>query len=141
MSENRTGTVEAGVPSDVIWRYTAIAAAVSLIVNTVIYFIGSAADWIPDEIPDSTRSFGLVSVIIVSILPVVLAGGLKVILTRNAPQATQLFIMIVVIVALIAVVLPFLLNNIDTSFRLTLVAMHVVTAGSILAITLVGYRR
>lgn len=134
-SEEESGHVQSSVPSSVIWRYTGILAAVSLVLNLILYFIGTTADWIPDDMPASTEAFSLVSVVLASVIPVVLFGALMVYLANNAPRASRLFTMILLVVLIIAVMVPFTIRDIDTSFQLTLVSMHLVTAGSIFVLT------
>lgn len=134
-SEEETGHIQEGVEPRVIWRWTAIAAGVSLVLNLILYFVGVAADWIPEDMPASTETFSLVSVIIVSIIPVLLFGALMVYLANHAPRASRLFTIILLVVLLLAVMVPITLRDIESSFRFTLIAMHIVTAGSIFALT------
>lgn len=133
--EEETGHIETGVESSVIWRWTAIAAAVSLIVNLILYFVGVANDWIPDDMPAATDAFNLVTVILASVIPVVVFGALMVYLANHAPRASRLFEIILLVVLIVAVMVPFTLPDIDDSFRYVLVAMHIVTAGTILLLT------
>lgn len=134
-SEEETGHIEEGVEPRVIWRWTAIAAGVSLVLNLVLYFVGVAADWIPEDMPASTETFSLVSVIVVSVIPVLLFGALMVYLANYAPRASRLFTIILLVVLILAVMVPITLRDIESSFRFTLIAMHIVTAGSIFALT------
>lgn len=123
------------IQSNVVWRYTAISAAFSLVVNLAIYVIGAAAGWIPDDLTESTQAFSVVSVILLSVIPVVLFGALMVYLANNAPRASRLFAMIVTIALVLAILFPLLIRDIDSTFRWTLIAMHIVTAGAILGLT------
>lgn len=134
-SEEETGHIHEGVDRSIIWKYTGILAGVSLVLNLVLYFIGTAANWIPEEMPASTEAFSLVSVILMSVIPVVLFGALMAWLANHAPRASRLFAIILLVVLVIAVMIPFTLQDIDRSFQFLLVAMHVVTAGSIFVLT------
>lgn len=133
--EEETGHIHQTTPSSVVWRYTAIAAGVSLVLNVILFVIGNAADWIPEDMPTSTEAFSLVSVILASVIPVILFGALMAYLAQHAPRAARLFTMILLVVLIIAVMIPMVLPDIDSSFRFLLVAMHIVTAGSILVMT------
>lgn len=136
-SEEESGHIQhGGVDSSVIWRWAGIATAFSLIVNVIIYFVGTSAGWIPDDMPDSTELFSLVSVILASTIPVVLFGALMVYLANNAPRASRLFAIILLVVLLLAVMVPLTLRDIPQSFQFTLIAMHIVTAGAIYSLTL-----
>lgn len=133
--EEEAGHILQTGSSSEIWRFTAILTGVSLVLNLILYFIGMAADWIPEEMPASTEAFSLVSVILMSTIPVVLFGALMVYLANNAPRASRLFTIILTVVLIIAVMIPLTLPDIENSFRYLLVAMHIVTAGSILMLT------
>ena len=135
--EEETGHIDTGVEAGVIWRWTAIAAAVSLVVNLILYFVGVANDWIPDDMPAATDAFNLVTVILASVIPVLIFGALMVYLANHAPRASRLFEIIVLVVLIVAVMVPFVFQDVESSFRYVLVAMHIVTAGSILMLTLV----
>ena len=133
--EEETGHIHEGVPSGEIWRWTAIAAGVSLIANLILYFVGVANDWIPDDMPDATQAFSLVTVILASLVPVVIFGALMVYLANHAPRASRLFEIILLVVLIVAVMVPFTLPDLENSFRYVLVAMHIITAGSLLLLT------
>lgn len=118
-----------------IWRYTGILAGVSLVLNLILFFAGTAAGWIPDDMPASTEMFSLISVILMSIIPVVIFGALMVYLANHAPRASRLFTIILTVVLIIAIMIPLTLQDIESSFQYTLLAMHIVTASSIFALT------
>lgn len=133
--EEESGHIENTVDDAAVWKATAVLTIASLVLNLVIYFIGLQADWIPDEMPDSTKAFSLVTVILASAIPVVLFGMLMVWLGNNAPRAARLFTMILLVVAIIAIMVPFTLQGIDDSFQYVLLAMHIVTTGCIFLLT------
>ncbi len=134
--EEEVGRVTTAPNSGTVWRFTAIAAGVSLIVNVIIFIIGRSAGWIPHDMPEQTEAFSIVSVVLASVLPVLAFGGLMVYLDRVAPRASRLFAIVLLVVLLMAVMVPFVLRDIDGSFRNVLVAMHVVTAASIYSLTM-----
>lgn len=133
--EEEAGHIFNTTDTAAVWRNTFVLAGVSLVVNLILFFIGRAADWIPDSMPSSTEAFGLISVILASLIPVLLFGGLMVYLGNHAPRASRLFTIIVLVVLIIAVVVPMSLPDLDNSFRYLLLAMHIVTTGSILVLT------
>lgn len=133
--EEEAGHIFGTTDSGEIWRQTFMMAGVSLVVNLALYFIGTAAGWIPDDMPASTETFGLVSVILASVIPVLLFGVLMNYLGQHAPRASRLFTIILLVVLIIAVMVPFTLQDIDDSFRYLLLAMHIVTTACIFALT------
>lgn len=135
--EEETGHIDRTVDDAAVWRWTGIAAAVSLGINVVLYFVGRQQDWIPDDMPSSTNGFSLVSVILASVIPVIIFGALMVYLGNHAPRASRLFEIILLVVLILAVMVPFTLQGLEDSFEFLLVAMHIVTAGSILGLTLI----
>lgn len=135
LNEEITGHVMTESDSGLIWRYTGMATVASLALNLVLYLIGKSAGWIPDPMPASTETFSLTSVILMSTIPVVLFGALMAYLSGHAPRASRLFTIIVTVVLILAVMVPFTLRDIDDSFRLLLIAMHIVTAGCCLVLT------
>lgn len=134
-SEEETGHIMGLTDSGTIWRSTAILAGIALVVNVALFFVGDAAGWIPDDMPTSTETFSLVSVILASTIPVGLFGFLMVYLANHLPRASRLFTIILLVVLLLAVMFPLVLRDIDSSFRMVLVAMHIVTATCILSLT------
>lgn len=134
-SEEETGHIDHGTEPGVIWRYTAILAGVSLVLNLILFFVGTSANWIPDEMPASTERFSLVSVILASVIPVFIFGALMVYLANHAPRASRLFTIILTVVLLIAVMIPLVLQDVEPAFQFLLIAMHIVTAGSVFVLT------
>ncbi len=133
--EEETGHIHETAEPSAIWRTTAIMAGVSLGLNLILYFIGTAVDWIPEEMPAATDTFSLVSVILASTIPVFIFGGLMVYLGTHAPRASRLFAIILLVVLILAVMIPFVLQDVPSSFQFLLAAMHIVTAGSIFVLT------
>lgn len=134
-NEEVTGHVMTEADSGLVWRFTAIATVASLVLNLMLYLVGKSAGWIPDSMPSSTETFSLTSVILASVIPVVVFGALMAWLSRNAPRASRLFTIVVTVVLILAVMIPFTLRDIDDSFRLLLVTMHIVTASCCLLLT------
>lgn len=134
-NEEETGHIHDRAEPGTIWKATAVLAIASLVLNLGLYFIGMAADWIPDDMPSATANFSLISVILASVIPVIIFGALMVYLANHAPRASRLFTMILTVVLVLAVMFPLVLQDIDSSFRFVLIAMHIVTAGAILLLT------
>lgn len=133
--EEETGVIQSTIAPNVIWKSTLTLALVSLVLNLILFFVGTGVGWVPEDMPASTEAFSLVSVIVFSVLPVALFGALMVYLANHAPRASRLFTIILTVVLIIAVMVPITLRDIDASFRFVLIAMHIVTAGSILLLT------
>lgn len=133
--EEEDGVIHGTTDTAAVWRFTFVMAGISLVLNVVLFFVGRAADWIPDDMPSSTEMFGLVSVVLASVIPVLIFGALMAYLGKHAPRASRLFTIVVLVVLIIAVVVPMTLPDLEDSFRFLLVAMHIVTTGSILVLT------
>lgn len=129
------------IQDGVIWRHAAIAAAVAVVLNVIVYFIAESQGWIPDELPSSVENLSLVSTIIASGLAALAAGGLLVLLARNVPESSRLFAMIALVVLVISLIIPFFLAGLDTSLRMTLLIMHVIAGVVIIGLLLRAVRR
>ena len=134
-SEEETWHIESTVDSGEEWRWTAIVTAISLVGNLIIFFVGRQQDWIPEEMPASTEAFSLVTVILMSTIPVLVFGALMVFLGNHAPRASRLFEIILLVVLILAVMGPVTLRDLEDPIQVTLVAMDIVTAGSLLLLT------
>ena len=119
--EQRTGI-------GVIVRNTFSAIVVVLVLNLVLYFIADSAGWIPDTLPESAEAFGLGAVMLYSIIPLVLGGVLLALLCRWTTHPVIMFALIAAVVFIASLAAPLTLAGATTSFKLVLVAMHVITA-------------
>lgn len=119
--EQRTGI-------GVIVRNTFAAIIVVLILNLALYFIADAAGWIPETLPESAEAFGLGPVILYSIIPLLLGGVLLALLCRWTNHPVLMFALIAAVVFIASLIAPLTIAGASTSFKLVLVAMHVITA-------------
>lgn len=111
-----------------IARNTVYAIITVLVLNLVVYFISDAAGWIPETLPDSAEAFGLVPVILYSVIPLVLGGALLALLCKWTNHPVIMFALIAAVVFIASLVAPLTLAGAATSFKLVLVVMHVITA-------------
>ena len=112
----------------VIARNTLYAIVTVLVLNLVVYFVSDAAGWIPETLPESAEPFGLVSIVLYSIIPLVLGGVLLALLCRWTTHPVIMFALIAAVVFIASLVAPLTLAGASTSFKLVLVSMHVITA-------------
>lgn len=119
--EQRTGV-------GIIARNTFYAVVAVLILNLVVYFISDATGWIPERLPASADPFGLGTVILYSIIPLVLGGVLLALLCRWTNHPVLMFALIAAVVFIASLAAPLTLAEAATSFKIVLVTMHVITA-------------
>jgi uncharacterized membrane protein YeaQ/YmgE (transglycosylase-associated protein family) len=112
----------------VIARNTLYAVFTVLVLNLVVYFVSDAAGWIPENLPERAEDFGLMPVILYSVIPLLLGGGLLALLCRLTNHPVIMFALIAAVVFIASLVAPLSLAGASTSFKLVLVAMHVITA-------------
>lgn len=112
----------------VIARNTFYAIITVLVLNLVTYFVSDAAGWIPEELPESAEAFGIVPVILYSIIPLLLGGVLLALLCRWTSHPVLMFALIAAVVFIASLAAPLTLAGASTSFKMVLVAMHVITA-------------
>lgn len=111
-----------------ILRNTGIAVIAATVLNVVLYFIGQAAGWVPDPLPESAGTFSLMTVIISTAVPLAIAGGLLMILNDRTRNPLRIFVMIAAIVFIMSLFAPLTVAGTTVAFRMLLVAMHVVAA-------------
>jgi uncharacterized membrane protein YeaQ/YmgE (transglycosylase-associated protein family) len=111
-----------------IFRNTGIAAVVTLAINLVLHFVGEAAGWIPDELPERASNYGLISVILYTLLPIIAGGVLLSLLVSWTSHPVIMFSLIAAVVFIASLFAPLSIAGASVSFRSLLVAMHVFTA-------------
>jgi uncharacterized membrane protein YeaQ/YmgE (transglycosylase-associated protein family) len=112
----------------IIARNTLYAVITVLVLNLVVYFVSDAVGWIPETLPERAEAFGLVTVILYSIIPLLLGGVLLTLLCRWTNHPVIMFALIAAVVFIASLVAPLTLAGTATSFKMVLVAMHVITA-------------
>jgi peptidoglycan/LPS O-acetylase OafA/YrhL len=123
--------------SDIV-RNTGIAALVTTVLNLVVYFIADAAGWIPDNLTGNAANFGVVAIIISTIIPIVLGGVLLMLLISWTNHPVIMFSLIAAVAFIASLSAPLSIGEASTSFKSVLVLMHVITAGLGTAILLRG---
>lgn len=118
--EQRTGI-------GIIARNTFYAIVAALVLNLFVYFVSDATGWIPETLPESAEPFGLGTVILYSVIPLVLGGVLLTLLCRWTNHPVIMFALIAAAVFIASLVAPLTLAEASTSFKLVLVTMHVIT--------------
>lgn len=112
----------------VIVRNTLYAIITVLVLNLVVYFVSDAAGWIPETLPESAEAFGMVSVILYSIIPLALGGVVLTMLCRWTNHPVLMFALMAAVVFIASLVAPLTIAGASTSLTLVMVAMHVITA-------------
>ena len=110
------------------------AAAVSTIINAVLFFIFHALGWITDDIfvqPDQPLT--VVSVIIASIVPSLIASLVFFLFEKYTQNGFKIFSIVTIILMLLSLAGPFTgIPNVTTTYALSLSPMHFVVALSLL---------
>lgn len=125
---NTSSTLGTPTERSVIWRNAGLAIVVTLILNVALYFIGDAAGWIPDDLPERAEQFGLPAVIGYTIVPLLAGALLLSFLVRLTSHPVIMFSLIAAVVFIASLFAPLSIAGVSTSFRTLLVAMHVVVA-------------
>ncbi len=110
-----------------IMRNTMIAAVVTLGLNLALYFIGDAAGWIPDELPERAEQFGLPALILSTVVPILVGGVVLVILVHTTNHPVLMFCLIASVAFIATLVAPLSIAGASTAFRTFLVSLHLVT--------------
>lgn len=110
-----------------ILRNTVVAAIVTVVLNLVVYFIGDAAGWIPDDLPARADNFGIPAIIASTLIPIVGGGILLTILVHTTTHPVLMFSLISSVVFIATLVAPLSVAGASTSFRTFLVALHLIT--------------
>lgn len=120
----------------VVMRNMVTALIATVVLNLIVYVIGDAAGWIPDPLPADAETFGIPAIIFSTIIPVVLGGVLLSILVHTTTHPVRMFTMIAAVVFIATLFAPLSVAGASTSFRMFLVALHIITAvvGTVLLI-------
>ena len=111
-----------------------VAGLASAAVNTVLFFIGKATGLLSDSvlIQPANEPLSLIPVIISSILPTLLAGGVLGLLNRFVAAPLRVFNIIAVVLLVLSFINPFAaIPNVPIGMGVWLNVMHVVVAGAV----------
>lgn len=119
------------------WQLAILGAALATVLNVVLYAIAVGIADIDLLLPagfgsSDLREAGIAPVVIFSVLPALLAGGLAALLARLTAAPRRWFAGIALIVLLLSFV-PSLQLDVSAGAKLTLVLMHVAAATAIVA--------
>ena len=107
-----------------------MAGVVAAVVNVVIFLIASAMGFFPSSvITPAGQPFSLVPVIMMSLLPSIVAGGVYALIARFARNANQIFLWVAAAVFIFMFFSPFSIKGAPTGMIVSLEIMHVVVAG------------
>lgn len=110
-----------------VMRNTVTAAVVTLVLNLALYFIGDAAGWIPDELPERAEQFGIPALILYTVIPIIASGLVLTILVHTTNHPVILFCLIASVAFIATLVAPLSIAGASMAFRVFLVALHIVT--------------
>lgn len=104
------------------------AAAVSAIINSILFFIFKSTEWITDDIfVQPNQPLTVVPVIISSIFPTLVASLVFFILEKYTQNGFRIFSIVSIILMLLSLVMPFTgIPNVTTKYALALEPMHFV---------------
>lgn len=109
-----------------------LAAIAAAAINAVMFFIGKATGLISDTVLIAPRNepISLIPVLISSILPTLLAGGVLALLNRFVSAPLRVFNIIAVVLLILSFVQPFaMIPNVPAGMGIWLDIMHVVVGG------------
>ena len=104
------------------------AAAVSAIINAILFFIFKAIGWITDDIlVQPNQSLTVVPVIISSIIPALIAALVFFLFEKYTMNGYRNFSIVTIILMLLSLAVPFNgIPNVTTKYSLALGSMHIV---------------
>jgi glucan phosphoethanolaminetransferase (alkaline phosphatase superfamily) len=111
-----------------------LAAITAAAVNAALFFIGKATGLISDSvlIQPANQPMSLIPVLISSILPTLLAGGVLALLNRFASAPLRIFNIIAAVLLVLSFISPFAsIPNVPIGMSIWLNVMHVVVAGAV----------
>lgn len=110
-----------------IVRNTITAMVVTLVLNLALYFLGDVAGWIPDELPERAEGFGVLTIILYTVIPIVAGGVVLTILVHKSNHPVILFSLIASVAFIATLVAPLSIAGASRTFRTFLVVLHLVT--------------
>ena len=110
-----------------VMRNTVIAAITTVVLNLVVYFIGEAAGWIPDQLPERADNFGIPAILVSTLVPVIAGGIVLTLLIHITTHPVLMFCLIASVVFIGTLVAPLSVAGSSTSFATFLVVLHVIT--------------
>jgi hypothetical protein len=117
-----------------IMKYTGFAIISSIIINTILFYVGKAAGAFPETVllPNQNTPLTIVPVIFSSTVPSLVAGLVMGLINRFAKNPKKIFMIISVILLVFSFVNPFMIPNVTLAMAVTLNLMHVVVAGNLM---------
>lgn len=107
-----------------------MAGVVAAVVNVVIFLIGSAMGFFPSSvITPAGQPLSLAPVIMMSLIPSIVAGGVYALIARFARNPSQIFLWVAAAVFVLMFFGPFSIKGATTGMIVSLEIMHVVVAG------------
>ncbi|MBK8848460.1 MAG: hypothetical protein IPO27_18725 [Bacteroidetes bacterium] len=104
------------------------AAAVSAIINSILFYIFKAIGWITDDIfVQPNQPLTVVPVLISSIAPTLVAALVLFLLEKYTQNGFRIFSILSIVLMLLSLASPFMsIPNVTTKFALALDSMHFV---------------
>lgn len=117
-----------------IMKFTGFAIVSSIIINTLLFYIGKAAGAFPDTIliPNQNAPLTVFSVILSSIIPSVIAGLVMGLINKYTKKPKKLFNIISIVLLILTFANPFLIPQVTTAMVVMLNVMHVVVAANLM---------
>ena len=115
---------------------TLVAAAGALLINVLLYFLGRLFGAFPPTVQVQGQPFSVVSVIVFSFFPVVVAALVFLLLVRFTAQPKRIFYIVAAVIFALMIFTPFTLTGAPRLSVAILELMHiVVAAGSVWAVS------
>lgn len=117
-----------------IMKFTGFAIVSSIIINTLLFYIGKAAGAFPDTIliPNQNAPLTVFPVILSSLIPSVIAGLVMGLINKYSKKPKKLFNIISIVLLILTFANPFLIPQVTTAMIVMLNVMHVVIAANLM---------
>ena len=106
-----------------------VAAAGALLINVLLYFVAKLFGAFPPTVQVQGQPFSVVSVIIFSFFPVVIAALVFFLLVRFTARPKRIFYIVAAVIFALMIFTPFTLAGAPRLMIATLELMHVIVAG------------
>ena len=119
--------------SESLWLSALKIAAVSVLLNVIIFYIGKAFGSMHSYLPvPSERQLTLIPVIVVSALAAFIGAGAYALLRLFVSRPYKVFSILAVIVLIVSFAAPYIVPGVNHDMAFTLDAMHIVVVAAML---------
>ena len=116
-----------------LWSAAPLAGAVAAAVNSVLFFVGSAAGLIDSSviIPGANAPLTVIPVIASSLIPTLIAGLVLALLNYFLNKPWRVFTIVAAVLLVLSFANPLMIPGVPVTMVIWLNLMHIVVAGSV----------